>query len=278
MPAEQPGAVESRLADGMVMAYVPEGEFSMGSSSGGANEQPLHTVYLDAFWIDSTEVTNAMFTLFIEATGYQTDAEGQGGAWIYDGAGWSETPGADWQHPRGPGSDLTGLEDHPVVNVSWNDAAAYCAWAGVRLPTEGEWEKAARGLDDRTYPWGDQSPAGDLLNFADINLNVDWASASVDDGYQFTAPVGSYPAGASPYGALDMAGNVWEWVNDWYSPTYYAVSPASNPAGPATGTSRVLRGGSWNHDGANLHSSLRLWNDPAAAIDNFGFRCAQSVP
>jgi len=277
-PTELPFVIETRPADGMVMVYVPEGEFSMGSNVGEANEQPRHTVYLDAYWIDKTEATNAMFALFVEATGYQTNAVGQGSSWIFDGAGWSEVSGADWQHPRGPASDLTSLDNHPVVNVSWNDAAAYCEWAGSRLPSEAEWEKAARGLDGRTYPWGNQSPAGNLLNFADANLSVDWASRSVDDGYEFTAPVGSYPAGASPYGALDMAGNVWEWVNDWYSETYYRVSPTSNPVGPSAGNSRVLRGGSWNHDGSNLHSYIRISTSPSAAIDNFGFRCSRSVP
>jgi formylglycine-generating enzyme required for sulfatase activity len=277
-PTELLIVIETRPADGMIMVYVPDGDFIMGSNVGTADEQPQHTVYLDAYWIDKTEVTNAMFALFVEATGYQTDAEGQGGSWIFQGSGWSEVSGADWQHPRGSESDLTGLDDHPVVNVSWNDAAAYCAWAGARLPSEAEWEKAARGMDGRTYPWGNQSPAGDLLNFADVNLGVNWASRSVNDGYEFTAPVGSYPAGASPYGALDMAGNVWEWVNDWYSGTYYRGSPTSNPVGPSTGNSRVLRGGSWNHDGSNLPSSIRLWNDPSAAIDNFGLRCSQSVP
>jgi eukaryotic-like serine/threonine-protein kinase len=277
-PTELPIVIETRPADGMVMVYIPEGEFTMGSNVGEANEQPPHTVYLDAYWIDKTEVTNAMFAFFVVATGYQTDAEKQASSWIFDGAGWSEVSDADWQHPRGPASDLTGLDNHPVVNVSWNDAAGYCEWAGSRLPSEAEWEKAARGRDERTYPWGNQDPAGNLLNFADANLSVDWAARSVNDGYEFTAPIGSYPAGVSPYGVLDMAGNVWEWVNDWYSETYYRVSPTSNPVGPSTGNSHVLRGGSWNHDGSNLHSSIRISNNPSAAIDNFGFRCSRSIP
>jgi serine/threonine-protein kinase len=270
--------VEIRLADGMEMVYVPEGEFVMGSNVGEANAQPQHSVYLDAYWIDKTEVTNAMFALFVEATGYQTDAEQLGSSWIFDGGSWSEVSGADWQHPRGPASDLTGLNNHPVVNVSWNDALTYCEWAGSQLPSEAQWEKAARGEDERIYPWGNQDPNGDLLNFADANLNVDWATKNVNDGYEFTAPVGSYPAGASPYGALDMAGNVWEWVNDLYGETYYRDSPSSNPVGPSTGNSRVLRGGSWNHDGSDLKSFIRISANSSAAIDNFGFRCSRSAP
>jgi formylglycine-generating enzyme required for sulfatase activity len=262
----------------MVMVYVPEGEFTMGNDKGSANEQPQHIVYLDAYWIDRTEVTNAMFALFVEATGYQTDAEKQGDAWIFDGTGWSEVQGADWQHPQGPATNLTNLENHPVVNVSWNDATAYCEWAGARLPSEAEWEKAARGTDGRTYPWGEQEPAGNLLNFGDVNLYPDSADKSANDGYKFTAPVGSYPAGASPYGALDMAGNVWEWVNDWYRETYYRSAPTSNPSGPINGEGRVLRGGSWNHDVLDIRSSMRIWVNPSDAIDNFGFRCALSLP
>ena len=275
-PALGIGSTWVRPADGMMMVYVPEGEFTMGSNNGDSDEQPVHTVYLDAYWIDQTEVTNAMFTLFVERTGYQTDAEGIGSSYVFDGTNWNDVSGADWQHPQGPSSGLAGLNDHPVVHVSWNDAEVYCGWAGVRLPSEAEWEKAARGTDGRTYPWGNQSLAGNLLNFADINLNVDWADRNVDDGYQFTAPVGSYPAGASPYGALDMAGNVWEWVEDWYGETYYSQSPESNPTGPASGQYRVLRGGSWVSYGVDLRSAYRYWGGPDLRNYVIGFRCVLS--
>jgi len=275
-PALGIGSTWVRPADGMMMVYVPEGEFTMGSNNGDSDEQPIHTVYLDAYWIDQTEVTNAMFTLFVERTGYQTDAEGEGSSYVFDGTNWNDVSGADWQHPQGPSSGLAGLNDHPVVHVSWNDAEAYCGWAGVRLPSEAEWEKAARGIDGRTYPWGNQSLARNLLNFADINLNVDWADRNVDDGYQFTAPVGSYPAGASPYGALDMAGNVWEWVEDWYGETYYSQSPESNPTGPASGQYRVLRGGSWVSYGVDLRSAYRYWGGPDLRNYVIGFRCVLS--
>jgi formylglycine-generating enzyme required for sulfatase activity len=187
---------------------------------------------------------------------------------------WDDVPGADWQHPRGPGSPAE--DTHPVVHVSWNDAEAYCAWAGRRLATEAEWEKGARGPDGRLYPWGDDAPAGNLLNFADVNLNIDWADTSIDDGYAFTAPVGSYPAGASPYGALDMAGNVWEWVADWYSDTYYATSPADNPTGPASGDYRALRGGSWLINDWVVRAANRYRVSPIYRVDYLGFRCALS--
>jgi len=262
----------------MVMVYVAEGEFTIGNDAGPTNERPQHRVYMDAYWIDETEVTNAMFALFVEATGYQTDAEKQGAAWVFDGAGWSEVRGADWQHPQGSATQWSGLENHPVVNVSWNDASAYCKWAGAHLPSEAEWEKAARGTDGWTYPWGEQEPAGTLLNFGDVNLYPEAADKNVNDGYKFTAPVGSYLAGASPYGALDMAGNVWEWVNDWYRETYYRTAPTTNPPGPINGEGRVLRGGSWNHDVHDIRASMRIWVNPSDAIDNFGFRCSLSLP
>ena len=222
----------------MTLLYVPAGDFKMGSdSSVDTDEQPQHTVYLDAFWIDQTEVTNALFKKFIEATGYQTDAAKKGSGWVFDAAtkDWYDTKGTDWQHPRGSNSNLNGLANHPVVQVSWNDAQAYCQWAERRLPAEAEWEKAARGPsigsgDSRTYPWGNQLPDQTRLNY---NQTLDG-----------TTPVGNYPTGASPYGALDMAGNVWEWVADWYDENYYASTPSRNPAGPTSGDFHVLRGGS----------------------------------
>jgi eukaryotic-like serine/threonine-protein kinase len=265
--------------DGMELVYVPAGDFLMGSDDGDAyalsDEKPQHLVYLDAYWIDKTEVTNAMFDRFVEATGHETDAERDGGAWVYNECNWSNVSGANWRRPEGPGSDIGSRMDHPVVQVSWSDAEAYCRWAGRRLPTEAEWEKAARGSDGRKYPWGEGPPAGDLLNFADVNLGCSWADLTQDDGHERTAPVGTYPAGASPYGVLDMAGNVSEWVADWYG-DYYAVSPKDNPQGPATGTTRVVRGGSWDHYDDGVRAAYRNASTPDGRFDVIGFRCARS--
>jgi formylglycine-generating enzyme required for sulfatase activity len=159
--------------------------------------------------------------------------------------------------------------------MSWSDALAYCAWAGRRLPTEAEWEKAARGVDGRAFPWGDEPAAGHLLNYADQHLPVPWAAAEVDDGYRFFAPVGRYPAGASPYGALDLAGNAWEWVADFFDDRYYARSPYADPAGPETGVERVLRGGSWWTSARDARAAVR-GEASDFPYDIYGFRCAET--
>ena len=202
------GAAQARDVDGMVMLYVPAGAFPMGSLDGVGqeDEHPQHAVTLDAFWIDRTEITNAL---------YQTCAE----------AGACRVQGMPWYDPQG-------RPDHPV-EVTWDNAEAYCRWVGARLPTEAEWEKAARGTDGRTYPWGSREPDCETANYLTEDHFCVWEGAS---------PVASYPSGASPYGVLDMAGNVAEWVNDWYDPDYYARSPAQNPPGPGTGVSRVIQG------------------------------------
>ncbi len=267
-------SVITRDKDAMLMIYVSQGPFSMGSDTGEANEKPVHTISLDAFWIDKTEVTQAMFEKFVQATKYQTDAEKAGKSFVINPnpLNWQEIIGADWRHPQGPNSNPVKISTQPVVQVSWNDASAYCDWAGARLPDEAEWEKAARGEDGRTYPWGDSSPNGRLLNYADVNLVVDWANKNVDDGYLFTAPVGSYPAGASPYGVLDMAGNVYEWVADWYN-----VYPGGDQKeSPDFGKKfRVLRGGSWYLSDYLVRAAYRGWNEPATTNNSFGFRCAR---
>jgi serine/threonine-protein kinase len=251
-------------ADGATLVYVPEGEFTMGSD-GNLDEQPVHKINLNAFWIDQNEVTNTLFSAFVDATGYQTDAENLGWSYAWDDLNWSKTIEADWQHPNGADSNILGKEEHPVVQVSWNDAAAYCQWAGRRLPTEAEWEKAARGTDQRDYPWGNKTPNADLLNF----LN------NIGD----TTEVGRYPNGVSPYGAYDMAGNVWEWVNDWYRSDYYAAieDNAPSPQGPAYGDGRVLRGGSWINYYSVVRSADRNWSNPMFSFSSYGFRCAWGV-
>ncbi len=251
--------------DGARLLYIPAGEFEMGSNDGYSDERPVHMMYLDAYWMYETEVTNTQFAHFVAATGHRTDAEQVGSSDVFSGNQWNIVTGAYWERPAGPSSTLNGLEDHPVIHVSWNDAVAYCVWAGVRLPTEAEWEKAARGTDGRTYPWGN--------TWNSRNAN----SGEAGDGYEQTAPVGSFPGGASPYGLQDMAGNVWEWVSDWYSSGYNSNSPASNPQGPNNGEYRVLRGGSWLDIEDLLRSAYRYSYSPAFSFNYFGFRCASST-
>lgn len=260
--------------DGMILVYVPAGEFTMGSDTGSSDEQPVHQVYLDAFWIDQTEVTYGMFSDFVEETGYQTEAEEKGWSYAYVGSTWEEVSGADWQHPTGPGLAIT-EDTKPVIHVSWNDAVAYCKWAGRGLPTEAQWEKAARGTDGRTYPWGDTFD-GEIVNFCDANCPFGWADKSFDDGYADVSPVGSYPAGASIYGALDMAGNVWEWVSSLYQPYPYDANDGREDLS-ASG-SRALRGGSWINLDYHVRSANRNWSDPTNSNDYVGFRCSLSHP
>jgi formylglycine-generating enzyme required for sulfatase activity len=236
------GSTWTRPADGMVMVYVPEGEFTMGSDDVW-NAKPVHNVYLDAFWIDQTEVTNAMYASCVSA-------------------GVCQPPSKNSSYTRDSYYGEPQYDSFPVVYVSWNDANTYCQWTGAHLPTEAEWEKAARGADGRPYPWG---------------AKIDCQKANYLGCIGNTSPVGSYESGKSPYGAYDMAGNVWEWVADWYSDTYYASSPSSNPAGPSSGTDRVLRGGSWNNGAQELFSALRGRQVPTESFNIFGFRCARSV-
>ena len=232
----------------MLLVYVPAGEFTMGRNQDGAyDEKPAHTVSLDAFWLDRTEVTNALYSLCVKAGDCQL---------LRDTTYYGD--------PR--------YATHPVVHVSWNDAQAYCEWAGRRLLTEAEWEKAARGTDLRTYPWGNQLPDANLANFADVNLDVYWANKLVNDGYTFTAPVGAYPAGTSPYGALDMAGNVREWTASLYD-----VYPGKTDSNSSYRTQyRVLRGGSWSNYGYDLRVTKRYSNQPDYSSGSIGFRCARS--
>ena len=272
-PLPQAGANRVWEKDSSVMAYVPAGAFWMGSTSaeiedavaacvadGGseapcrrsyAAEGPRHEIYLDAFWIDRTEVTNAQYLKCVEA-------------------GICEEPAVcDWGAPTyNDGSKA----DHPVVCVDWNDARTYCQWAGKRLPTEAEWEKAARGTDGLIYPWGDAFD-GRLVNFCDANCRLERKNKDWDDGYTETAPVGSYADGESPYGAWDMAGNVWEWVSDWYNGSYYNISPSSNPPGPDAGTDKVARGGAWDGLWTYTRTATRRQHDPSDRGSIFGIRC-----
>ncbi len=269
-PSDEPtavlgvGSTTTSPSDGMVSVYVPAGEFLIGdNASKWADERPQHTVHLDAFWIDQTEVTNRMFQRFVQASSYETEAERAGVGYFWNGAGWDAVVGASWRTPFGQESNIDNRLDQPVIHMSWNDAVAYCTWAGRRLPTEAEWEKAARGTDGRLYPWGNAPPDARHGNFG----------GNVGD----LIAVGSYPQNASPYGALDMAGNVYEWVADWYGKDYYSNSPSQNPAGPTSGTYRVVRGGSWQLDPLRLRTVEREVSGPQYSNSNIGFRCALAV-
>jgi formylglycine-generating enzyme required for sulfatase activity len=250
------GSLRSSPKDSMKIVYVPAGEFMMGGEV-YYDEKPVHTVNLNAFWIDQTEVSNNMFAAFITEEGNREEG----------GVTWLDSRDEDahihlqedsWQADQG-------YEDYPVIEVTWYGANAYCFWAGRRLPTEAEWEKTARGTTGNIYPWGNDAPTADLLNF--------------NDNMGGPTKVGSYPNGASPYGALDMSGNVWEWVADRHSRTYYAVSPVDNPIGPETGFFRVLRGGAWNYRETYARSIHRNRGVPIISHDFIGFRCASdSLP
>lgn len=255
-------------ADGMPLVYVPAGEFRMGNE---VDAKPIHEVYLDAYWIDMTEVTNAMYAIFVQATGYRTVAEQNGKTWVKlfispgsNELSSGELSGADWRHPQGPDSSIVGLENHPVVQVAWKDALAYCNWAGRRLPTEAQWEKAARGTLGWSFPWGNTDPVAEIAN-----------GISDEDGYLYTAPVGSYPLGVSAYGAYDLAGNVEEWVSDWVETHYYYASPYVNPTGPNSSVFNVrsVRGGGWASDLYWITSSHRGEADPEFSTNALGFRC-----
>jgi len=244
-----------RSKDGMVMLHIPAGDFLMGPAEGN------NIAYVNAYWIDLTEVTNAMFQKFVNDTGYQTEAEKRGSANVYNLSTkmLEDTLGANWSHPRGPDSNLDGLDNYPVVQIAREDAIAYCEWAEGSLPTDAQWEKAARGTDGRNYPWGNNFYPSNL-NFCDINCPLgNIAETAANDQFQFTAPVGSFPSGASPYGILDMAGNVWEWGLDWYDETYEY---------------RVLRGGSWDDTRGDVQTFVRYRVLPDGS-GSTGFRCAR---
>ena len=216
--------------DGAKMVLVPAGSFDMGSGE-SSDEQPVHTVYVDAFYMDEYEVTNAQYWKFMSATGHREPRY------------WDDS---DYNQPN-----------QPVVGVDWNDAVAHARWAGKRLPTEAEWEYAARGgLSGRKYPWGDP---------------ISTSQANYGSNVGKPVPVGSYSANG--YGLYDMAGNVYEWCSDWYDEDYYSSSPSRNPQGPSSGSYRVLRGGSWNYSPGGLRAANRVNFSPADTNDGRGFRC-----
>ena len=251
--ADSPQAAKPAGKDGAPTVLVPAGPFPMGvppgDRDGGRDEYPRHQVELDAFYIDKHEVTNRLYHQFVKATGHRVP-----------------------QHPKNPSRTLwkgdqisETVAERPVVNVDWHDADAYCRWAGKRLPTEAEWEKAAKGTEDRRFPWGNVEPTAKHLNY-----NQKWI------GEKTLMPVGSYEAGKSPYGAYDMAGNVWEWVADWYDDHYYEKSPAKNPPGPDTGTDKVLRSSGWAVETPLVRIFTRVKSNPSDRNESTGFRCAMS--
>jgi formylglycine-generating enzyme required for sulfatase activity len=241
------GSIMVSEKDGMVMVYVPFGEFTMGSNLYAGSEGPPHSIYLDAYWIDQTEVTNAQYAKFLTEVGNQIE---EGALWFNEGKIYETDDG--WVVEEG-------YEDYAVVFVTWYGARAYCDWTGKRLPTEAEWEKAARGTDERIFPWGDEEPICDLAQFGGCG--------------EEEQRVGSYPNGTSPYGALDMAGNVWEWVYDLYETHYYDISPTENPTGPEEGSWRVMRGGAWNSTALELRTTVRSKVSLKFGGHNSGFRC-----
>lgn len=282
-------------SDGTVR--LPGGEFLMGTDDAEGfaedGEGPVRPVVLKPFLLDAHAVSNRRFARFVADTGHVTDAERFGWSFVFAGLlpaalrrgaarpeqapWWCGVPGATWRDPLGPGSGLGGLADHPVTHVSWADAAAYCRWAGGRLPTEAEWEYAARGgLEQRRYPWGDELTPG-----GEHRCNI-WQGRfptknTAADGYAGTAPVDAFAPNG--FGLHNMAGNVWEWCADWWT-TGHPAGRRSNPAGPPGGTNRVMRGGSYlcHHSYCNRYRvAARTSNTPDSTTGNLGFRCARDA-
>ena len=309
LPVMQPSV--GRETNGMM--WIPSGTFRMGSEEGLPDEGPVHEVTLNGFWMDKTEVTNEEFAKFVKETGYVTVAERApdpkdfpdappealvpGSVVFTPPAGrisldnhfqwWSYVPGANWKHPEGPGSSIAGREKHPVVHVAWEDAAAYAKWAGKRLPTEAEWEYAARGgLDGKPYVWGEEKlPEGKFLG--NIWQGEFPVQNSAVDGFSGLAPVASFPPNG--YGLYDMAGNVWEWCADWYRPESYEQLAKLNPKGPESSfdpqepgmPKRVMRGGSFLCSDVyctGYRPSARMKSSPDTGLSHTGFRCVKDGP
>jgi len=265
-----------RPSDQMLMECVPAGSFNIGMKTcefvGCQKEVNGGSPNMAAFWIDRTEVTNAMFSLFVAATNFISGAENTGASEVNGIA--TAVSGADWRHPQGPDSSIDGKNDYPVVQMNWFAAFAYCQWSGGSLPTEAQWEKAARGSDGRLFPWGSSLPDATRLNAADVNSSAAWANKSQDDGYRYTAPVGSFPGGDSPYGVEDLAGNAWEWTRSLYKDYPYNPSDGREITSSANVTGNVvLRGGGFYDDYGSVRSTLRYGGMPGLSHDATGFRC-----
>ena len=268
-PCTTIGQTWTSPVDGATLDCVPAGEFLMGAADADhaarSDEKPRHQVYLDAYWIDRTEVTNANYARCLAADACHPK--------VYDITATTYIPYA--VQPA--------YQDYPALLYDFEAVAAYCHWAGRRLPTEAEWEKAARGIDGRPYPWGNEIDCsratyyGCTTNTAEPDNSYDAPHCGYSNFCQ-TVPVDAHSAGASPYGALNMAGNVWEWVADWYAADYYAISPARNPSGPAAGKYKVLRGGGNKSFETDLRATARAGNNGGHFFDGqLGFRCAVSA-
>ena len=242
----EPVILETKLPTGTIvpMVLVPAGEFTMGVIEGPADQQPSHAVLLDSFYIDQYEVTNAQYLEYVRDTEYRA--------------------------PMLLRESNYNSPEQPVLDINWFEMEMYCKWAGKRLPTEAEWEKAARGTDGRANPWGDQAIDAEGIYRANYN---DFGNRDAD-GYTWTAPIGMFPQGVSPYGAYDMVGNVKEWVSDWYRSGYYDTSPYRNPPGPFSGETKVIRGGSWFDFPTFVSSTYRSQLNPELPDGDIGGRCA----
>jgi formylglycine-generating enzyme len=280
------------------MKLLPGGPFLMGTDSSEAwaadGEGPIREVTIKPFFIDETAVTNKQFAAFVKATGFKTEAERFGWSFVFHNQvpkakksklvdqtvqglnWWCKVNGASWAHPEGPGSDVRQRQDHPAIHLTWNDAIAYCRWAGKRLLTEAEWEYAARGGQvQKIYPWGDDlSPGGRHL------CNI-WQGQfphqdSAADGWRGTCPVRSFPANG--FGLYEVSGNVWEWCSDWFSPSYHVHAPKLNPKGPPFGERKMMKGGSYLCHASYCNRyrvAARTSNTPDSSTGNCGFRCAR---
>lgn len=300
--SRQAASLRVRVSKGSTtgMVLLDGGSFLMGTDTREGfpddGEGPVRKISLDAFYIDARAVTNKHFEEFVDTTGYRTEAEQFGWSFVFQGhvpperyrdivedtvrgaEWWCKIRGADWRHPEGPDSSLASRDNFPVVHVSWNDAAAYAAWAGKRLPTEAEWEFAARGgLEQKLYPWGDElTPGGRHLcniwqgTFPSLN--------TAEDGFAGVAPVDAFPPNG--YDLYGMTGNTWEWCADWFHATFHECATRLNPVGPPQGTSKVLKGGSYlcHKSYCNRYRvAARSSNTPDSTTTNIGFRCVRDI-
>jgi formylglycine-generating enzyme required for sulfatase activity len=282
------------------MIKLDGGAFLMGTNSTEGfpadGEGPVREVTLDPFYIDAAPVTNARFAEFVRSSGYRTEAERFGWSFVFEGhipeerraelvndtvlaaPWWCKVPGATWEHPEGPGSNLEARDEYPVTHASWNDAQEFARWAGKRLPTEAEWEFAARGgLEQKRFPWGDElTPEGrHVCNIWQGEFPVlDLA----EDGYAGTSPVHAFPPNA--YGLSSVSGNTWEWCADWFHPAYHVMAARTNPTGPSLGKGRVMKGGSYLCHASYCNRyrvAARTSNTPDSSTSNIGFRCVRDV-